>query len=359
MPRKAEILTGKTFGYLTVIERDFTNTKAPHWKCKCICGRIVYPTTFRLKSGKTKSCGCMTNVKDISKQRFGRLITLHRDKNDGRKYVCLCDCGNTISVFRDALVRGSTNSCGCLHSEIISKRFIKDLTGLRFGRLVVVERNVDMPKSNGVYWKCICDCGNIVSVISRSLTKGYTKSCGCLKSEITSKLLSHNLIGKTFGRLTVIGRCENDIVSSKIQYSRWLCRCKCGSMKKIRGHDLVSGKVCSCGCLISKGEEMVRIELNKKNISFETQYWFDNLRSDKNYPLKFDFAIFDKGILKCLIEYQGEQHFNDYDRGDFGKQQREITDKMKKDYCNKNNIKLYEIRYDENISQKIEEILNM
>ena len=41
----------------------------------------------------------------------------------------------------------------------------------------------------------------------------------------------------------------------------------------------------------------------------------------------------------------------------FGKQQREITDLQKREYCNKKNIKLYEIKYDEDIYNKIEYIL--
>ena len=38
---------------------------------------------------------------------------------------------------------------------------------------------------------------------------------------------------------------------------------------------------------------------------FKKQYKFNDLRSDKNYPLSFDFAVFKEEELKCLIEYQG------------------------------------------------------
>lgn len=57
-----------------------------------------------------------------------------------------------------------------------------------------------------------------------------------------------------------------------------------------------------------------------------------------------------------LIEYQGIQHYKEMENG-FGKQQREITDLQKREYCNKKNIKLYEIKYDEDIYNKIEYIL--
>lgn len=58
-----------------------------------------------------------------------------------------------------------------------------DLTGKRFGRLTVIERNEKTTKSCSVYWKCICDCGNETIVSRNSLRSSHTKSCGCLFSE--------------------------------------------------------------------------------------------------------------------------------------------------------------------------------
>lgn len=55
---------------------------------------------------------------------------------------------------------------------------VKDLTGMRFGRLVVVE--LIGKAANGKYqWKCKCDCGNYTIVKGNSLTTDHTKSCGC------------------------------------------------------------------------------------------------------------------------------------------------------------------------------------
>lgn len=54
-----EDLTGKTFGYLTVICIDESyQGKRGHWVCKCKCGNTKSVETSALKSGKTKSCGC-------------------------------------------------------------------------------------------------------------------------------------------------------------------------------------------------------------------------------------------------------------------------------------------------------------
>ena len=63
----------------------------------------------------------------------------------------------------------------------------KDLTGQRFGKLVVVKRAGSKKTKGGVIratWWCQCDCGSPLKEIkSTSLLMGHTKSCGCLKTE--------------------------------------------------------------------------------------------------------------------------------------------------------------------------------
>lgn len=64
---------------------------------------------------------------------------------------------------------------------------LKDITGLRFGRLVVVERR---PRKNRrTYWKCRCDCSKTKTIYASNLMKGATKSCGCLRNEQIRKAI--------------------------------------------------------------------------------------------------------------------------------------------------------------------------
>jgi hypothetical protein len=56
--------------------------------------------------------------------------------------------------------------------------------------------------------------------------------------------MNFNMVGKTFGRLTVI---EPDV--PKEGRTRYLCKCECGTVKTVIGRDLVSGHTKSCGCL--------------------------------------------------------------------------------------------------------------
>ena len=61
---------------------------------------------------------------DLTGQKFGRLTVVRFDhKENGRKYyLCQCDCGNFKIVSNHSLKSGNTKSCGCLHKEILTQR---------------------------------------------------------------------------------------------------------------------------------------------------------------------------------------------------------------------------------------------
>ncbi len=58
--------------------------------------------------------------------------------------------------------------------------------GRRFGRLTVMSRHPYNTPSNHPQWACTCDCGGETVVPSGALRNGFTKSCGCLKNEMTA-----------------------------------------------------------------------------------------------------------------------------------------------------------------------------
>lgn len=62
-----------------------------------------------------------------------------------------------------------------------------DLTGKRFGRIVVVKR-IRKENSKKTFFKCLCDCGKEKIFQSSDLISGKIKSCGCWKSEHMKKL---------------------------------------------------------------------------------------------------------------------------------------------------------------------------
>lgn len=134
----------------------------------------------------------MGKLKDLTGQRFGRLTVIGRagKANDGHiRWKCRCDCGNECEVIGKDLRRGHTQSCGCLHKDVL----MKDLKGKRFGRLTAIEA-VGVSKEFYVLWRCVCDCGNEHITTSSRLVSGECKSCGCLVSEIDiARLTTHEM----------------------------------------------------------------------------------------------------------------------------------------------------------------------
>lgn len=128
-----------------------------------------------------------------------------------------------------------------------------DLTGQKFGRLTVIERDNNTNKKHGTFWICKCDCSTVKSVNSIALRRGLTQSCGCLNKEINSKPKDlSGMIGKRFGRLTVIKREPNHITPGGQKKAMWLCVCDCGNETIVSSQDLKDGHTKSCGCLPTK-----------------------------------------------------------------------------------------------------------
>ena len=78
---------------------------------------------------------------------------------------------------------------------MVFMRKMQDLTGQRFGRLVV--KKFDCLKNGSYYWICKCDCGNEKSIGSCHFKYGKTSSCGCYNREIVSKRSTKHHLTKT------------------------------------------------------------------------------------------------------------------------------------------------------------------
>ena len=182
-------LLGQKFGMLTVIEEHPKIKNRTAWLCKCECGNQKAVITKSLRNGNTKSCGCLhkkTVSKDLSNQRFGRLIALKPTEervNGSVIWECQCDCGNICFVSQSCLSTGHTRSCGCLQKERVSEIMKIDITNQKFGKLTALYPLNDRCSSGGILWCCKCECGNYVDVSVASLKSGHTASCGCQKSK--------------------------------------------------------------------------------------------------------------------------------------------------------------------------------
>lgn len=140
----------------------------------------------------------MGNFEDLTERKFGRWTVLKRAPNRGTRtaWTCQCQCGVIKDVLSCHLKSGKSQSCGCLHNELLQQQRTKNLIGQRFGMLTVIAQ--DNTPSCRPRWICKCDCGNIKSIEGIHLTQGKITSCGCLNCsngeyEIKQLLLTSNI----------------------------------------------------------------------------------------------------------------------------------------------------------------------
>ena len=139
------------------------------------------------------------------------------------------------------------------------------------------------------------------------------------------------------------------------------CTCKiCHHKWQACFHNLMAGRGCPECNRISKGEAMISNVLNELSIDFIRNHAYDDLLSDNDVRLSYDFYLVDYNIL---IEYQGEQHEKpiEYFGGEEKFKIQQEHDKRKREYALKNNIYLLEIWYwdFDNIEQILKEQLHI
>lgn len=217
MPKKINEI-GNRYGRLVVIREATKEEKGnlkggAYWWCQCDCGTLKMINGHSLRDGSTKSCGCLNKeivsnnsrkkLIDLTGQKFGKLTVIKRDVSVLSKesyWICNCDCGkNNISILGKSLRDGSTKSCGCIQKEIASKslsdtssnNYINEI-GNTYGLLTVINKSEEHFETDleGVYYNCICLCGNNKHIRARGidLRNGHISSCGCLKSKGENKI---------------------------------------------------------------------------------------------------------------------------------------------------------------------------
>lgn len=126
----------------------------------------------------------MPAFEDLTGKKFGHLTAIK--PLGGNKWLWRCDCGQEKVVLATSVKRGVTQSCGTSCKYSPKHQLKNDLTGMRFGRLVVLHRVERFKTASGkrcTYYACVCDCGNQTVVTAGHLTTGHTLSCGCAHKE--------------------------------------------------------------------------------------------------------------------------------------------------------------------------------
>lgn len=110
--------------------------------------------------------------------------------------------------------------------------------GNKYGNLLVLEK-VKKENNTHAFYKCQCDCGNIIIISGTQLRKNkYQKifSCGCLKT--TKKKFKEWMSNQRFGKLLAI----SPDYTRKSHEKYWLCKCQCGNIISTQEKNLLRGK---------------------------------------------------------------------------------------------------------------------
>lgn len=178
--------------------------------------------------------------------------------------------------------------------------------GRKFGRLTVVElARVEVRNGNKIkIWKCLCECGKTKEVNTPNLNRKTTQSCGCLGAESQQRNAdrmkeladARNKVyeNQKFGHL-VLGKKLTGVIYEAV--------CECGTKFQTRIHDVLRGRVVSCGC-----EKRRQTEANRKrprdyghNSLF---YYYRKAARRREYEFDLEYIDFIR-LVKLPCHYCG------------------------------------------------------
>jgi len=271
--------------------------------------------------------------------------------NSQTKVTLICKKNHVFQVRPDIHINRGDGCRICKNEKMVKKNkdFLDDLKYV-FGDLYIYE----LVQYKGVYSKVklVCKKHGEFSKSPNCLLKGR----GCPKCNVNYKLDITRFIN--LASISHENRYDYSISEYVNSRSKVKILCKKHGIFEQLANNHLQGHGCKL-CDRSKSEIYIENYLTSRDIKFKTEFKFKDLK-DK-YPLRFDFAIFNRNGLSYLIEFQGKQHYEYYPS--FHKNEVDFInslkrDKMKVDYCEYNNIKLYIIRYDDDLELSLEKIIN-
>lgn len=276
---------------------------------------------------------------------YGNLKVMSFD-NKRKCYKCICLCESNKIVYREKykLLSGLSLSCGCLSKELKSKYNCIDYIGATFNNLVVKDfyklKDSHSKKyiEKGIYWLCKCKlCGKEILLPSKHVVSNVITNCGCKNKRFFETFK----IGDFVDDLEI-----RDIIKLKGVGTFWSVKCPFCNNNFVRlASNICKSHYKSCGCLKrSYGELIVLNILRRYNLKFNEQVSFKEL---KNGTLRFDFLI-NKNNNIYLIEYDGLEHYSEDNQ--FGSKKEnferiQYNDGLKNDFAKLKGIPLLRIPY--------------
>ena len=169
----------------------------------------------------------------------------------------------------------------------------------------------------------------------RNKCKNCTKNGFKIIEKPTTKSYSDKLNTKYNGEYSLIGEYDKDEVH--------ILHNVCGKIRKTKPKNGLIRGCPNCKRKTSYLHRMFESYLKYNKIEYECEFKDSRCTNIKELP--FDFAIKKEGVLKCLVEIDGEQHYKGNNR--FDTKFIQFKDSIKTNFCNENGIKLYRIKYND------------
>ncbi len=312
----------------------------------CSCNNDTYTSIDKFTN--TGHCDLCNGPKQLHRdtyayvkqifENFGCTLISTEYKSGSDTLIMKCICGSEYETSFVKFNRSQTKVCMSCYNKIRAKRIRHNYDFIynefkKHGCELLSTEYI----SNDTPLRYKCKCGNIREITYST----FRKSNQCTDCSINDRTngLKHDYayVKKCFeeGGCTLL---STSYVNSgtKLDYI-----CKCGNRSQIDFDHFKSGK--RCGCIKSRGETLIMIELNKLGIIYECNKKFPDCK-DINL-LSFDFYVDNK----FLIEFDGKQHFNEVHRfGGAVTLERQINhDNIKNRYVITNKIPILHISYAE------------
>ena len=247
----------------------------------------------------------MSKLIDLTGQKFGKLIVLSRGESyiapgtkkiTSRWKVKCEECKIEYDLLKIDFLRKKNQTCN-QHNHIF-----RDLTGQKFGKLVIIERGKDYTYSNetkkGIRWKVKCEeCEEEYEISETSFLAKKNQNCDQHSHSYI------NLIGKRFGKLTVIGKDEEYYISPKHKnkYIRWICECDCGNTHSVMVGTLNAKKATQCKECYYKSYSLNGYISNRYIARIKRNAKKRNLYFDKKIDREYLWNLFLKQNKKCAL----------------------------------------------------------
>lgn len=286
-----------------------------------------------------------SEIKSISENDY-ELISTEYINSKTKLSIKHISCGHIFEMRLNNFLNGQRCPiCSKKHSGELNKigieKFTQQIYELTNGEYIVLSENY-ISNKHKIKFKHIT-CGMEFKTTPNNFKK--TLSCPHCSYKKRAENRKHSL-EYVSEFISITTNAEYEFVDTDYKNTSTKFKVKhidCGNTFDVNFGNFSMGSRCPF-CFNSKGEKSIKDILLLRNIEFETQYEFKDLIGIGGRKLRFDFAIFQNGILLYLLEYDGKFHFEKVHLNhDFERQL--IHDSFKNEYCIKNNIKLIRIPY--------------